>query len=375
MIKKIKYWLIIGYQSFVKDEVTPEIAHEIGVKLANELWGDRFQVIVTTHLNTNQLHNHFVINSVSFKDGKKMTNKRVDYAELRAMSDSICEEYKLSVIEEKKCQKSGIYFPNYLKNSRYRNSDYYKTTKEDIDRAIKQAYNYEDFEKIMKTMGYKLVYRADKLSVCRNGYKRNIRLHRAYGTEYSVERISERIQEENDIRVPFQEVYARKKYYSKTKFSKVKTIDKKYRSSLYRLYTYYRYKLNSYRNTSLRKGLTEEQRKALKQMNKYSEEARFLSKNKIHSTEELFLCKKSLNEEARNVILEIRKLNRKIKEAKSKDEVDNLIEMKTALYYRKRCLKEEVEICEDIENRIPKIKDAIKENEKDKEREKNERSR
>lgn len=47
-------------QSFKKDELTPELAHEIGVKLAEEMWGDRFQVVVSTHLNTEHLHNHFV---------------------------------------------------------------------------------------------------------------------------------------------------------------------------------------------------------------------------------------------------------------------------------------------------------------------------
>ena len=64
-----------GIQSFVKDEVTPEQAHEIAVKLANELWGEKFQVIVSTHLNTNNIHNHFVINSVSFLDGKRFCNR------------------------------------------------------------------------------------------------------------------------------------------------------------------------------------------------------------------------------------------------------------------------------------------------------------
>ena len=61
-----------GYQSFDKGEVTPEIAHEIGVRLAEEMWGDRFQVVVSTHLNTEHIHNHFVVNSVSFKDGLKL---------------------------------------------------------------------------------------------------------------------------------------------------------------------------------------------------------------------------------------------------------------------------------------------------------------
>ena len=65
-----------GEQSFKEGEVTPELAHEIGVRLANEMWGDRFQVVVTTHLNTNHIHNHFVLNSVSFKDGKKYYSNR-----------------------------------------------------------------------------------------------------------------------------------------------------------------------------------------------------------------------------------------------------------------------------------------------------------
>lgn len=61
-----------AYQSFKGQEVSPEIAHEIGLKLAEEMWGDRFEVVVTTHLNSNNIHNHFVINSVSFVDGKNI---------------------------------------------------------------------------------------------------------------------------------------------------------------------------------------------------------------------------------------------------------------------------------------------------------------
>ena len=48
-----------GYQSFSVDEIEPELAHEIGVKLAREMWGDRFQILVTTHLNKGHIHNHF----------------------------------------------------------------------------------------------------------------------------------------------------------------------------------------------------------------------------------------------------------------------------------------------------------------------------
>ena len=59
-----------AYQSFRPGEVTPRQCHDIGVELARRVWGSRFQVLVATHQNTNCLHNHFVINSVSYVDGK-----------------------------------------------------------------------------------------------------------------------------------------------------------------------------------------------------------------------------------------------------------------------------------------------------------------
>lgn len=66
-----------GYQSFCEGEVMAEMAHEIGVRLVEEMWGDRFQIVVSTHLNTNHIHNHFVLNSVPFKDGKSIIVIRI----------------------------------------------------------------------------------------------------------------------------------------------------------------------------------------------------------------------------------------------------------------------------------------------------------
>ena len=100
-----------GYQSFKEGEITPELAHEIGVKLANEMWGDRFEVVVSTHLNTKHLHNHFIVNSVSFVDGMKFYSNRSSTARLREISDDLCKEYGLSVLDEKPTSKGRIYFP------------------------------------------------------------------------------------------------------------------------------------------------------------------------------------------------------------------------------------------------------------------------
>ena len=92
-----------GYQSFAEGEVTPETAHEIGKKLAHELWGDRYQVLVTTHLDKeSHIHNHFVINTVSYVDGKKFHRTNEDYRQMRKASDRLCKEYGLSVVREPK---------------------------------------------------------------------------------------------------------------------------------------------------------------------------------------------------------------------------------------------------------------------------------
>ena len=88
-----------GYQSFLPGEVDADTAHEIGKKLAQELWGDRFEVVVATHLNRDHYHNHFVLNSVSYKDGKRYYDQRQTYARMREVSDRLCREYRLSVIQ------------------------------------------------------------------------------------------------------------------------------------------------------------------------------------------------------------------------------------------------------------------------------------
>lgn len=133
------------FQSFAEGEVTPEQCHAIGVRLAEEMWKDRFEVIVSTHLNSNHYHNHFVINSVSFKDGKRYYDKRETYAELRRLSDSLCEEYGLSVIQEKPCRNSKINYANYQKNTNNK-VNYYSIAKENLDKEKINSYNLEWLE-------------------------------------------------------------------------------------------------------------------------------------------------------------------------------------------------------------------------------------
>ncbi len=87
------------YQSFAEGEVDADTAHKIGMKLAEEVFGDRFEALVGTHLNTDHFHNHIVINAVSWRDGLKYNDCPATYAKIREVSDRLCREYGLSVIE------------------------------------------------------------------------------------------------------------------------------------------------------------------------------------------------------------------------------------------------------------------------------------
>ena len=346
-----------AYQSFNEGEVTPEIDHEIGVKLADEMWGDRFQVVVSTHLNTEHLHNHFVINSVSFKDGKKYYSNLTNTAVLRKTSDEICEEYGLSVLKEKIC-KSGINFENFYKKS-MRDSDYYKFAKEDIDYAIKHSYTLKQFQQMLVSMGYNYCYRADKLSVRREPYKRNIRVERAFGEDYSLENIKRRIFENDYIKsekiLPYMVI---KNRHYKTR-NKVK---KKYRpKGIVALYYYYRYLLKLYTKKNIQYKLTLEMRAEVKKMDEYSERIRFLCKYKIETMSDVDNIKKQKQEELQKVLNIRNRLyykRQKLDSGIEKDSVTKEIIDVTATLTR---IRKEIRLCDEFYDDVQKMKKQIKE--------------
>ena len=365
---------VLGYhafQSFAKGEVTPEIAHEVGVKLANELWGDRFEVVVTTHINTNHIHNHFCLNSVSYKDGKKYYNNRHTYAVMRETSDRLCEEYKLSVIKEKPCGKHNIDYTKYYKEQ-VNKSNHHTIAKEDIDYAIGQAYSYKDFLSILNKMDYTVENRYGKLSVRKEPYKKNIRIERAFGDDYKIENIEKRIYETQAIREPFPEVRAKSKRYRVVKKQNLK--NRKKAKGIKALYLHYCFLLKVYpKNKNMKKRYSKEMREEIKKMDKISNEAKLLCKKNIQSVQELLSYKKSLildRKENKAKVESLWKKNRKV--ANESDKQKNYEEIKMLQSEIKK-LNQEIELIEDIETRTPKIKEIIDEVEnrnQDKEKEK-----
>lgn len=179
-----------GYQSFKPGEATPEVAHEIGHVLARELWGDRFQIIVTTHLDKGHIHNHLVINSVSFTDGMRFHSDAKEYRRMREASDRLCAEYGLSVIHDPKPGRTQHY--GEWNAEREGKPTWRAIVKGDVDEAIDKAMTDRQFFQNLHALGYETKQGKD-ISVRPPGKERFLRLARNFGEDYTYEGITRRI--------------------------------------------------------------------------------------------------------------------------------------------------------------------------------------
>ena len=179
-----------GYQSFAEGEVTPDKAHEIGKALAKELWGDRYQVLITTHLDKDShIHNHFVINTVSYVDGKKYHRTKQDYYNMREVSDRLCKEYGLSVIRNPKSK--GKSYAEWRAEFEGRPT-VRGTIREAIDIAVSGSGSRLEFLEAMDQMGFIIDQSGKYPKIKHVGGERFVRFS-SLGPGYTPEEILERI--------------------------------------------------------------------------------------------------------------------------------------------------------------------------------------
>lgn len=139
-------------QSFdPKDNLSAEQVHNTGIKLAEKFNG--YQVLVATHIDKNHLHNHLVVNSVSFENGYKIQISKKDLKDLKDYSDKLCLEKGASVIPKKENTQ-------YIKRNEYRVAEQGKSWKfkliNAIDLSLAESSNKEDFMKSMNKLGYQV---------------------------------------------------------------------------------------------------------------------------------------------------------------------------------------------------------------------------
>lgn len=214
-----------GYQSFQSGEVTPEEAHKIGVETARRMWGKEYEIVVTTHLNTDNIHNHFVVNSVSFKTGRKFENHISDHYRLREISDTVCLEHGKSVL------KDAAFYDGEKKDywlKKKGNMTHRELLRSDIDNAVAQSTNFKAFEIRLKDMGYEICRDEDfsHYSVKAPGWQRAIRLDRL-GKDYTPAAIRERLldNQRHIGYVPFQKPKYAPLILFETEYRKTKNMD------------------------------------------------------------------------------------------------------------------------------------------------------
>ena len=271
---KTRFVCMHGYQSFKPGEVTPEVAHKIGVELAKRVWGDKYEVLVSTHLNTGACHNHFVINNISFVDGSRYLDNKSTYAIIREESDKLCREYGLSVIGKPThdhSQRDG----GFIKAERSGSYTIHSAIKHDIDIAVAAApRNFNEFATLMEQLGYGLERRGKDMRIIPNIGKRKPRRLRSLGEGYTEQDIEYRIKAQ---------------WYNPQKYSFTVYKPKgKAPTSLYGLYVHYCFLLGIYpkerpRNPDVCDVLKEDKMR----VQKLSEEAAMMGQYGIETMEQL----------------------------------------------------------------------------------------
>lgn len=352
-----------GYQSFKADEVTAETAHLIGKELAEELWGDRFEVLVATHCNTGHYHNHFVINSVSWLDGRKFYNSPADYARMRAVSDRLCREHGLSVIESS-ANKSKSYAEWQAEKAGKPTQR--STIRADIDRAINASVTRDEFFAFLQSAGYELkLYKknGDWLeypALKPPGAKGYFRFHKL-GPKYDLDQITKRILKNISRKEPFPEAeeLAVKEYRQQ----QPPPFYERKKPRLYRLYLRYCYELHIIeKHPASVKRVSFFMREDLAKLDKLDAQTRFLAKYQFSTAEALLAFQADATHELTTLAVERAELWNEVKRSKRKRDEPAVALAKgqiTEIKGKMKSLRKEVVLCDDILMRSAQTKDEL----------------
>lgn len=174
-------------QAFAPGEVTPEEAHQIGLELAKEILGGKYEFVLTTHIDRGHIHNHVIWNAVSFTDHRHYHSNKRSYYEIRRASDRLCKEHGLSVVVPG--QEKG---KSYVEHQAIRNGTSYKAKlKAAIDRLLPACADLEDLLCRLQEEGYEI--RRGKYISCRASNQERFTRLKTLGVDYTEEVLSTRI--------------------------------------------------------------------------------------------------------------------------------------------------------------------------------------
>lgn len=328
-----------GYQSFATGEVTPDAAHKIGVLLAERLWGERFEVIVATHLNTNCYHNHFVINSVSFMDGKRYYDNKATYALMRKESDSLCMEYGLSVVENP--ARRGKHYAEW-KAEKAGKPTWRGMIRTDVDRAIMASMSFQAFLRSLRQKGYEVKTGVKYLAVRPQGKERFVRL-RSLGDWYTEEVIKQRIlMQRKPERPPISTAPKEKRL----KYDGTFTLHKVTWKGLRALYFHYLHMLRKAQRSPQEAAFL--LREDLIHLDKLTTQAKLLGKNQIDTAEQLTEYRDGVESQIGKLTAERKTMVIESRRAVSHGRKEKYAEKISGIQRRLKSLRLERKLCDDI---------------------------
>ncbi len=183
-------------QSFAPGEVDFDMAHQIGIELADKLLENKYSYVIATHINKEHCHNHIIFCAVDNVEHKKYNDCKRTYRQIRNLSDGLCREHGLSVIIPS-VQKGKTH---YEWQEQKKGQSWKAQMKSDMDDAIRKAYSFDDFICRMRSKGYAVKGETfgdnalKYLSFSVSGQNRFTRVSvKNFGEGYTKESIRERI--------------------------------------------------------------------------------------------------------------------------------------------------------------------------------------
>ena len=348
--KNDKYIAWHGYQSFKVGEVTPDVAHEIGMKLANEMWGDRFQVVVTTHLDKDHIHNHFAFNSVSFRDGGKYNYSKKEQQRLRDTSDRLCREYELSVIAHPHKAPSR---PVWL-DEKSGKPTRYNVYRKDVTAAFSESTTVQNAEKYLQRLGYITDFSGAHWKIRLPQYEHFTRLdtlEERWTPEYLRKNMgrnapygSRRARVEFTPYMPYEYRY----YY--TPFQRP--------SHIYKLYVYYCFELGIFPKNQYHEPVSPYLREDLRRLDEYTAQIDYMQFQRIQTLDDLYEDRAYLEDRLSDLTAQRTKLQNKIRRATPEEKV-SLRREKSKLTEEITEVRKDLKCNRAIEERSVHIQDTL----------------
>ena len=359
-------------QSFAPGEVTPDEAHAAGVEFAQRLLGNRYEVVVTTHLDKAHLHNHIVFNSVSFVDGLMYRDQLKDYyggdgIGIRGTSDAVCRERGLSIIEP---SGEGRQYAEWNAEAQGKPT-LRQLVRQDIDAAIASAYTMKTFWRQLEKLGY-TVKRGPNVkhtAVRPPGGQRYLRLD-GLGDGYTEADILSRLSAARSGEAPPDQGQERPPPLAPRCFL---TPGRRYRPRggiLHRsrrlkgfraLYFKYLYLLGAIPNRRPGSRTALVSRTEIIKFDRYQEQFQYLMKNRIETAEQLAMQYDAIQAEIDALTGQRREL---YKLRRSEQGGDTVSEEIAAITAKLRPLRRELKLCARIEGDIPTVRSGVEDSEK-----------